>query len=62
MRKTLYFAIIGICIITLFIIKDYICIRCIEKNDGICLTTSSETISNFIYKHTDCTKCKLKNN
>ena len=62
MRKSLYFFIIIICIVALFMLKDQVCIRCIEREDDICLTTSSKTISDFIYKHTDCTKCKLENN
>lgn len=62
MRKTLYFAIIGVCVITIYMLRDYACIRCIEKDEGICLTTSSKTISDFIYKYTDCDKCKQENN
>ena len=62
MRKTLYVVTIVICLISIYMLRDYACIRCIEREDGICLTTSSKTINDFIYKYTDCAKCKQENN
>ena len=62
MRKLLYFIIIIICIVSIYMIKDRVCIRCIEREDDVCLTTSSKTISDFIYNYTDCDKCKQENN
>lgn len=58
MRKTLYFIILAICIISLYMLKDYACIRCIERDEGICLTSSVSEIRDFIYKYTSCSKCK----
>ena len=58
MRKTLYFTILAICFIALFMLKDNICIRCIEIKENIRLTTSSETINEIIFKHMYCPNCK----
>lgn len=62
MRKTLYFVVLAICIISLYLLRDYACIRCIERDDQICLTTSSKAISEFIYKYTSCPECKKEMN
>ena len=58
MRKGLYWAIIAICIATFFMIKDHICIKCIETKDNIRLTTSIEELNELIYKYMYCSNCK----
>ena len=58
MRKTLYYAIIGICMIVFFSLKDEICIGCIEKEDNICLTSSVVEVREFIYRYIGCPNCK----
>lgn len=58
MRKGLYWTIIVICIVTFFMLKNYVCIRCIEIEENIRLTTSSETINEIIFKHMYCPNCK----
>lgn len=58
MRKGLYWTIIVICIFTFFMIKDHVCIRCIEIKDNVQITTSSEEINKVIYKYISCPNCK----
>ena len=58
MRKGLYWTIIVICIVTFFMIKDHICIKCIEAKENICLTTSVVEVREFIYKYISCPNCK----
>lgn len=65
MRKGLYltmfiinFTILLISILTIFMLKDYVCIRCIEIKDNVQITTSSEEINKVIYKYMSCPNCK----
>lgn len=61
MRKMLYFVTISICIISIYMLREYACIRCIERDEGIHFTSIVE-INEFMYKLTDCSKCKQENN
>ena len=58
MRKILYFTLLAICIIILYMFREHMCIQCIERNEGICITSSVSEVRDFIYKYTSCSKCK----
>ena len=60
MRKILYFTILATCIVSIYILKDYACIRCIEKDEGFHFTSITE-INEFMYKLTDCPECRENN-
>ena len=58
MRKGLYWTIIVICIVTFFMLKDHVCIKCIETKDNICLTISIEELNELVYRYMSCPNCK----
>ena len=61
MRKLLYFSILAVTFLMLFIMKDRVCIRCIEIEDNIRLTTSIEELNELFYRYASCPNCKANN-